>query len=242
MCSDESAQEPYGAVHTPEASAARQELEPEVQLAVLGIIDKICADPLRESKRVRSISRDGKIRVYRHRAPPLEITFEVDEGKRRVFFMHYVATSVNVRKKVFVSYSHEDREWLDRLKKWLGGLEKVGGIEMWDDSLIAPGSDWRKEIREALSSAKVALLLVSQNFLSSKFIPSEELAPILESAHADGVEILWVAVSEALYEETGIAQYQALNDPNKPLDSLEEADLNRQLKEIYYKIKDVATN
>lgn len=242
MAKEEAVNEPFGAVHTAEASAARQELAPEVQLAVLGIIDELCADPLRDSKRIRSISRDGKIRVYKHPSPPLEITFEVDEGARRVYFMHYAATAVNVRKKVFVSYSHEDRAWLDKLKKWLGGLEKAGGIEMWDDSQIAPGADWREEIREALSSARLALLLVSQNFLSSEFIPSEELEPILEAARKDGVEILWVAVSEALYEETGIARYQALNDPNAPLDSLAEADLNRQLKEIYYKIKDAATN
>ncbi|NIR32019.1 MAG: toll/interleukin-1 receptor domain-containing protein, partial [Gammaproteobacteria bacterium] len=70
-----------------------------------------------------------------------------------------------------------------------------------------------------MTSARLAILLVSQNFLASEFIPGEELSPILEAAESEGVSVLWIAVSEAAYEDTGIERYQALNDPHKPLDS-----------------------
>ncbi len=91
-----------------------------------------------------------------------------------------------------------------------------------------------------MNSARLAVLLVSQNFLASKFIPEEELTPILQSVENEGVSILWIAVSESTYEETGIEKFQAVNDPKKPLDTLPSQELNKELKEIFKKIKETA--
>lgn len=223
----------YGSKLSKDAIASRKALPVEIQIVVLDVMAELCEDPGHAPRRVRSISRDGKVKIYQHPDPPVEITFEVDEENREIYFLHFAATSVNVRKKVFISYSHEDREWLEKLKKWLKPLEQGGLLDFWDDGKIEPGDDWRQEIEEALGSAKLAVLLVSQNFLTSEFIPSNELAPILEKAASEGVSVLWIAVSESTYEDTPIERFQAVNDPGMPLDTLEPKDLNRQLKEIY---------
>lgn len=223
----------YASKLSRDAIASRKALPVEVQIVVLDVMAELCEDPGRFSRRVRSISRDGKVKVYQHPSPPVEITFEVDEENHEIYFLHFAATSVNVRKKVFISYSHQDREWLEKLKKWLQPLEQGGLLDFWDDGKIEPGADWRQEIQEALGSAKLAVLLVSQNFLTSDFIPNQELTPILEKAASEGVSVLWIAVSESTYEDTPIERFQAVNDPGMPLDTLEPKDLNRQLKEIY---------
>lgn len=231
---------PFGNNQSREAIAARKQLAPELQLALFDVIDDLCEDPQRYPNRTRPISRDGNVRVYTHPDPRLEITFEIDEKERELYFMHYAAPAIKMRNKVFISYSHADKEWLEKLKKWLKPIEQSGLMECWDDSEIKPGADWRQEIQVALSSAKLAILLVSQNFLTSDFISSEELAPLLESAEKEGVSILWIAVSESTYEDTPLAKFQAVIDPGVPLDMLEPGDLNRKFKEIFQKIKETA--
>lgn len=138
---------------------------------------------------------------------------------------------------VFISYSHDDREWLDRLQKTLKPLLRNKTISTWDDTKIRVGAKWKNDIEKALAEAKAAVLLVSQNFLASDFIASEEVPELLKSAHTRGLTIIWVPISDCLWQETEIANYQAAYSPKSPLDSLEKWQVNTALVEICRHIK-----
>jgi hypothetical protein len=125
---------------------------------------------------------------------------------------------------VFVSYSHADTTWLQRLRIHLKPLERQGAITLWDDTRIKPGTRWREEIRKALEHARVAVLLVTADFLASDFITMDELPPLLRAAEKRGTLILPVIVKPCRFEQTeGLCDFQAVNSPSKPLVALHSA-------------------
>jgi hypothetical protein len=128
------------------------------------------------------------------------------------------------RSQVFISYSHEDKAWLERLQVHLRPLEREGFIERWDDTRIQAGGKWQEEIRRALASSKVAVLLVSADFLASDFVVTEELPQLLSAAQADGMVILPVILSPSRFEQTPLGQFQALNPPSRPVVSLPRSE------------------
>lgn len=143
---------------------------------------------------------------------------------------------------VFISYSHHDAEWLKLLTVMLSPLIRNKGLSVWNDTLIKPGADWRANIRTALASSRVAVLLVSPYFLASEFIIENELPTLLEAAEEDGLTVLWVPVSHSIYTETKIAKYQATHDPSKPLDCLAPAEVNAVLVDVCKKIHQASSH
>jgi SAM-dependent methyltransferase len=156
--------------------------------------------------------------------------------------MAKIREHILARDKVFISYSHRDKKWLDKVKIHLKPYVQSILLEIWDDSQILPGTNWREQIEKALKSANIALLLVSPNFLSSDFINEYELPPLLNAAEKEGVAIAWIPVSASAFEETAIGQYQALHDPTRPLDKLSRAEQNDALVKICKKIKSIWAN
>ena len=140
------------------------------------------------------------------------------------------------RNQIFVSYSHNDKEWLGRLQPYLNSLETYLGIQSWDDTEIEPGDYWRQEIDSAMASTKVAVFLVTQDFLASNFIREEEMSYFLKISRQEKVKIVWVAVSSSLYDKTPLKDIQCANNPNRPLDQLSKAEQNKELVEISNKI------
>jgi len=133
---------------------------------------------------------------------------------------------------IFVSYSHEDEEWLKKIERVLSPLVQGQALELWTDKQIDPGAKWKQKIEEALARADLALLLVSPSFLASDFISKHELPPLLKRAEEQGAQILWIPVSDSLYTSTEIAAYEAIIDPKRPLDSFRGASLNKKLVEV----------
>jgi hypothetical protein len=135
--------------------------------------------------------------------------------------------------EVFVSYSHADLAWLERLQVHLAPLQRDGVFSLWDDTRIEPGSQWKIEIRDALDRAHVAVLLISADFLASEFISSNELPPLLAAAENRGTLILPVIVSPCRFVHTpALARFQAVNSPDEPLVRMRTA----KREEVFVKI------
>jgi hypothetical protein len=81
--------------------------------------------------------------------------------------------------KVFLSYSHKDEIWKDRLATHLGVLEQEGLLSVWNDRQIKAGAEWQREIEAAIQTADVAVLLVSAARLGCFGMPAPSSASSL---------------------------------------------------------------
>jgi hypothetical protein len=127
--------------------------------------------------------------------------------------------SSDSRPLIFISYAHADREWLDRLLDYLKPLKRDAILEIWDDARIEAGSRWREQIETELQAARVAVLLVSADYLASDYVMDRELPFLLEAAQDRGLHVLSVIVSPCRFERTPLRQFQAVNSPSSPLTS-----------------------
>lgn len=151
-----------------------------------------------------------------------------------------VSASSN-NKRVFISYSHKDKKDLDRLRTHLVPSIRSEALDVWENSSIAIGDKWRKEIEEALQQANIAILLVSADFLASQFIAENELPPLLAAAERGGVKIMSVILSPCDFDCTELAKYQAINSPSKPLSSMnshKKEELWNKLVKTITKVED----
>ena len=229
--------EPYAIQYSDTAKESRKDLPQEAKDALWDVIDKLAENPDGFPNSTRAISRDGLIRVYSHPNPALQVTYQVDTEKRLLYLLHFVAPAVPVTKSVFISYSHKDAAWLMRLKLFLKPLEDQQLLRIWDDTNIPPGSKWLEDIEHSLESARIGVLLVTQNFLTSDFIGQKEFPVLLEKAKNRGCLIFWIAVSASTVNDSELSQFQAANDPTQPLDTLPEPQQNTVLKGIYDRMK-----
>ena len=141
--------------------------------------------------------------------------------------------AMDTRKTVFICYSHANKKWLDRVRLHLRPLEREGLLELFDDSKIKVGARWREEIKAALDKAKVAVLLISADFLASDFIAENELPPLLKKAESGGATIIPVIVSPCGFlREKRLSGYQSVNDPSKSLESVTPSESEQILTEL----------
>jgi hypothetical protein len=145
----------------------------------------------------------------------------------------------STRDEVFISYSHADSRWLQKLKLHLAPLVRDEKITVWEDTKIKVGAKWGEELVKAMSAAKVIVLLVTPNYLSSTFVRDFELPAFFRAADRWGVKILWIPVSFSSYDFTPIAEYQAALPPKKPLNRLSSAQQDGALVEVCHQIREL---
>jgi TIR domain/ATPase family associated with various cellular activities (AAA) len=150
--------------------------------------------------------------------------------------------SLSKRTRVFVSYSHEDSEWLDRIRIHVKPLEREGVVDLWDDTRIKAGTLWKQEIQGAIDSAKVALLLITANFLASDFISDNELPPLLAAAREEGAIILPLIISPSRFMQTPtLSEFQTVNSPQRPLSAITWNEQEELLVKVTQVIEEALT-
>ena len=118
---------------------------------------------------------------------------------------------------VFCSYAHKDKALLNQLHIHLATLKSQKLITTWHDRQILPGSDWSRDIDDHLEQSALILLLISPDFLASRYCYEIEMQRALKRHEADEARVVPIILRPCDWQHTPIARLQCLPQDGKPI-------------------------
>jgi Thermolysin metallopeptidase, alpha-helical domain/Thermolysin metallopeptidase, catalytic domain/TIR domain len=139
---------------------------------------------------------------------------------------------------IFYSYAHEDEKYTQKLIKHLSILRQNGMIKEWYDRDIVAGGDWEKEIDVNLQKADVIILLISAEFINSKYCWSVEMQAALKKDKKGTACVIPIIVKPVLWRFPPLSKFEALPKDAKPVVTWHPADnawlnIAEYIKNIY---------
>lgn len=102
----------------------------------------------------------------------------------------------------FISYSHKNLRYKEKLLISLEALKQSYNIEPWHDGMIDAGGNIDKNIKSALLKSDVILLLITDNFLASYYCMKIELQKAIEREKQNKCIVIPVMFQESVLSET----------------------------------------
>ncbi len=126
--------------------------------------------------------------------------------------------------QVFISYSDKDKSLKEELEIHLSPLKRQGLIEPWQDGAIEAGTERVAQIKTALETADVILLLISPYFMASDYINDVELEQALERHREGSARVIPIMLRPTDTMGTTIATLQALPRNAQPITTWSNPD------------------
>lgn len=120
-------------------------------------------------------------------------------------------------------------------------LAREGLIDIWDDRRLEGGDDWLTQINDAMSRARIALLLISAPFLNSDFIQKRELPRLFRRHEADGMTIYPLLIRYCSWEQVRwLKGMQIRPDNARPVSDFDRNKIDKILTEVAREIARMA--
>jgi hypothetical protein len=178
----------------------------------------------------------GRINFYKNPEPWIEVGFVKNHVKKAYVVKHFKAP-LKPLVNGFVSYSHKDENFFEEFRTHVSVLQANGYLDLWSDKDIEPGSEWEKEIRDAIERAGLGVLLVTPRFIDSEFIRYDELPLMLLKMRDKRMEVFWIPVVKCDLAGTGLEELQAICNASEPLMAMQQHVRDAALADIAAKLR-----
>jgi hypothetical protein len=125
---------------------------------------------------------------------------------------------------LFYSYASNDARLRDELERHLALLRRQGVIDDWGFTEIVAGSEWDREIKTKLDTARIILLLISADFLSSEYCWGIEMSRALERHDRGDARVIPIILRDCDWQTASFAKLQALPSGAKPVNRYRRRD------------------
>lgn len=131
---------------------------------------------------------------------------------------------VDKKIKVFLSYSHMDEEFKNKLDVHFAPLKRNNKVETWNDRKLIPGTLFDDEIKRHLNEDEIIILLISADFLNSDYCYEIEMTKALERMKNSDAIVIPIILRPCLWQETPLKDIQALPKDGTPISKYPDAD------------------
>jgi hypothetical protein len=125
---------------------------------------------------------------------------------------------------VFFSYSHKDEQLRDELEVHLALLKRERTIETWHDRKISAGDVLEKAINDKIETAEVVLLLVSPDFLASRYCYEIEFGKALQRHEAGTARVIPVILRPCDWQRSPLGKLLAAPKDGRPITKWPDRD------------------
>lgn len=146
---------------------------------------------------------------------------------------------MSVERKILFCHSQRDKKWVDRLHSAISRVIGSENLALWSDTAGFGRSDSPAgTFEKALGAAPVAVVLVSENFLRSKFW-GKARRPMQAAVDRGEVDLLVLPLSHCLHDLTWLRAYATIGKPDQPLDSINTVRRDAALEDVARQIAHV---
>ncbi|GAA4470408.1 hypothetical protein GCM10023189_58950 [Nibrella saemangeumensis] len=132
-------------------------------------------------------------------------TFSVNDFKHLMDFEQ-------LPKKLFISYSSKNADFIRRFVTHLEILKSNGIIDPWYDRMIESGSKWDDAIRNEMKNSDVVIFLLSPDFLATEYIMKTEIPLAIKQLEDSKSKFFFIELQPCGWQRTELAQFQQTDD------------------------------
>lgn len=145
----------------------------------------------------------------------------------------------------FISYAHKDEALKDELLVHLAPLVRDTDSRVWDDRKILPGDEFDQEISREMEQAEIILLLISPDFLASRYCYDIEVQRAIEKHVEQTARVIPIILRPCDWTNCPLAALLAAPRDGKPItkwSNLDEAflDVITQIRSVVSRKSDTA--
>ncbi|MCF6132003.1 DUF1697 domain-containing protein [Flavobacterium wongokense] len=201
---------------------------------------KVIGEELVESKSIRPL----KFRTTAFYKGSYEKITSLEKNPLAVKHFNFLFET-NRKKRIFISYSKDDLDWVLSFTRSLKTLLQDNLISVWFCTDMIPGDEVDKKIKEESEGADIICFMCSDKFYDTPYIIENELRPALKRKEEGGKQILLpIIVDHCRWitddPEINLGKYNALPYRAKPVSDF--GNISYAWKQINWFLEQVVKN
>ncbi|MGJ8561243.1 MAG: toll/interleukin-1 receptor domain-containing protein [Litorimonas sp.] len=142
--------------------------------------------------------------------------------------------------KAFISYSHKDEKYVERLHVHLAQISRQGMVDAWYDRAITVGGVLDNEIDMNLEGSDIFLAVVSPDFIASGYCYDKEMTKAIKMHDAGEIIIVPLIVEPCDWINTPLQRFRATPKDGKAVS--EWSNQNSAFLDVVSDLRKVFTN
>lgn len=176
------------------------------------------------------------LEVWKEWEPKLNDKEPVDPPQR-VFSVNDFKEIENFEKlpkKLFISYSSKNSDFVKRFNTHLEILKSNGDLDPWYDRKIESGTRWDDTIKEEMNRADLIIFMLSPDFLATEYIMKVEV-PLALKKFGTSKKLFFIELLPCSWDKTELSDFQQTDnsaETGKNILTIETAENDRNWKKV----------